>query len=93
MSADQLAAQIDAAAPRPTIFLRHIAEIVAERRAAMESWRSWRASREEYAEWLAAERVRVLGEERSKEKEFEIATVEVEEAVDSREEVVPPGEL
>ena len=32
MSADQLAAQIDAAAPRPTIFLRHIAEIVAERR-------------------------------------------------------------
>ena len=69
------------------------AEIVAERRAAMESWRSWRASREEYAEWLAAERVRVLGEERSKEKEFEIATVEVEEAVDSREEVVPPGEL
>jgi hypothetical protein len=32
MSADQLAAQIDAAAPRPTIFLRHIAAIVAERR-------------------------------------------------------------
>ena len=69
------------------------AEIVAERRAAMEAWRSWRASREEYARWLAGERVRVLGEERAKEKEFEIATVEVEEAVDSREEVVPPGEL
>ena len=61
------------------------AEIVAERRAAMEAWRSWRASREEYA--------RVLGEERAREREFEIATVEVEEAVDSREEVVPPGEL
>ena len=69
------------------------AEIVAERKAAMEAWRSWRASREEYARWLAAERVKVLGEERAKEKEFEIAIVEVEEAVDSREEVVPPGEL
>lgn len=69
------------------------AEIVAERRAATEAWRSWRASREEYAEWLSAERVKVLGEGRAREGEYEVATVEVEEAVDTREEVVPPGEL
>ena len=68
------------------------AEIVAERRAAMDAWTAWAATRAEWAAADAAARAALLGE-RALEPEHTTATVEVEEVVNVDEKVLKPGEL
>ena len=68
------------------------AEIVAARRAAVEAWKAWAATRADFARRLAEGRVALLGD-RADEGEYTTARVEVEETVSVEETVLKPGEV
>lgn len=68
------------------------AEIVAARRAAIDAWKAWQASRAEWAARVAEGRKALLGA-RADEGEYTTAQVEVEETISVEETVLKPGEV
>ena len=65
---------------------------MAARRAAVDAWKAWAASRADFARRLAEGRVALLGD-RADEGEFTTVRVEVEETVSVEETVVKAGEV